>query len=67
MAYETCREAGLHYVYVGNVPGHKGESTYCPNCSRKIITRGGYRLESIDVKNGTCRFCGQKIPGIWEA
>ncbi|HEY5132097.1 MAG TPA: AmmeMemoRadiSam system radical SAM enzyme [Candidatus Krumholzibacteriaceae bacterium] len=67
MAYETCREAGLHYVYVGNVPGHKGESTYCPNCSRKIVARGGYRLESLDVKNGKCRFCGQKIPGIWEA
>ncbi|MGD1047490.1 MAG: AmmeMemoRadiSam system radical SAM enzyme [Candidatus Krumholzibacteriaceae bacterium] len=67
MAYETCREAGLHYVYVGNVPGHKGESTYCPNCSKKIITRSGYRLESLDVKGGKCRFCGQKIPGIWEA
>jgi pyruvate formate lyase activating enzyme len=49
------------------VPGHKGESTYCPNCSKKIITRSGYRLESLDVKGGKCRFCGQKIPGIWEA
>jgi pyruvate formate lyase activating enzyme len=65
-AYEICREEGLHYVYVGNVPGHKAENTYCPNCSRRIITRGGYRLENLDVKNGKCRFCGYAIAGIWQ-
>jgi len=65
MAYETCREEGLHFVYIGNVPGHKAEHTYCPNCLRKVITRGGYRIESLDMRNGACRFCGSKIPGIW--
>jgi len=65
-AYETCRRAGLHYVYVGNVPGHTAESTYCPNCFRKVITRSGYRLESLDVKNGKCRFCSYPIPGVWQ-
>jgi pyruvate formate lyase activating enzyme len=65
-AYETCRAEGLRYVYVGNVPGHRAESTYCPNCSRKIITRSGYRVESIDMRNGSCRFCGHRIPGVWQ-
>jgi pyruvate formate lyase activating enzyme len=64
--YEICREEGLHFVYVGNVPGHQAESTYCPNCSRRIIERGGYRLVSLDIRNGACRFCGWKIPGIWQ-
>ncbi|MDD4856478.1 MAG: AmmeMemoRadiSam system radical SAM enzyme [Candidatus Krumholzibacteria bacterium] len=64
-AYEICRAEGLHYVYVGNVPGHRAESTFCPKCSKKVITRSGYRLESLDVVNGKCRFCGHEIPGIW--
>lgn len=64
-AYEICREEGLQYVYVGNVPGHKTESTYCPSCSKVVVTRRGYRVASIDVENGQCRFCGEKIPGIW--
>lgn len=65
-AYETCREEGLRYVYVGNVPGHRAESTYCPNCSRTIIARSGYRIESIDIRNGACRFCAHPIPGVWQ-
>jgi pyruvate formate lyase activating enzyme len=65
-AYEASRAAGLHFVYVGNVPGHTAENTYCPSCSRKIITRNGYRLEALDVKDGACRFCGKPIPGIWQ-
>jgi pyruvate formate lyase activating enzyme len=66
MAYNICREEGLHFVYVGNVPGHEAEHTYCPECSRKIITRDGYRLESLDMTSGACRFCGHPIPGIWQ-
>ncbi len=65
-AYEVCREEGLQYVYVGNVPGHKTESTYCPSCSKVIVARRGYRVSSIDIENGQCRFCGEKIPGIWQ-
>jgi pyruvate formate lyase activating enzyme len=64
-AYHACREEGLQYVYVGNVPGHAAEHTYCPTCSRKVITRNGYRVESLDCPNGVCRFCGHVIPGIW--
>ena len=65
-AYRACREAGLHYVYVGNVPGHEGENTYCPKCKNRIVARSGYRLEKLDVIKGKCRFCGNAIPGIWQ-
>ncbi len=65
-AYKACREAGLHYVYVGNVPGHEAENTYCPRCKNKIVARSGYRLEKLDVIKGKCRFCGNAIPGIWQ-
>lgn len=56
---------GLHYVYIGNVPGHKAESTYCPQCHNIIIKRIGYQIEKINLKNGRCKFCNHPIPGIW--
>ena len=65
-AHGICREEGLNFVYVGNVPGHKAEHTYCPKCSRIIIARDGYRLKSLDLEKGACRFCGHPIPGIWQ-
>ena len=57
--------AGLHYVYVGNVPGHEGENTFCPRCKRMIIQRTGYMVGRVDLKNGSCAFCGYPIAGIW--
>jgi len=39
---EIALAEGLHYVYVGNVPGHPGENTYCPRCGKLIIERYGY-------------------------
>ncbi|MCM8779602.1 MAG: radical SAM protein, partial [Candidatus Omnitrophica bacterium] len=70
---ETLEEArniaikqGLHYVYIGNVPGHEGENTYCPVCKRLVVRRHGYQVLKVNIKDGHCGFCGQKIPGIWE-
>ncbi len=64
-----CREiaiaSGLNYAYVGNVPGHEGESTYCPNCKRGIIRRIGFQILTVDIKNGKCKSCGREIAGIW--
>jgi pyruvate formate lyase activating enzyme len=65
-AYDICREEGLRYVYIGNVAGHKTESTHCPSCSKRIISRRGYRIMSCDIEKGKCRFCGESIPGIWQ-
>ncbi|HEY1206869.1 MAG: AmmeMemoRadiSam system radical SAM enzyme [Bryobacteraceae bacterium] len=56
---------GLHYVYVGNVPGHPAENTYCPHCRRKVVERVGFTIASIDIVKGSCRFCHQPIAGVW--
>ncbi len=58
-------EEGLQYVYIGNLPGHKRNSTFCPACGRKIITRVHFSVSSLDVEKGRCRFCGHRIPGVW--
>jgi pyruvate formate lyase activating enzyme len=58
-------EEGLRYVYVGNVPGHEGENTYCPGCRGPVITRMGYRIEAVRLEKGRCAKCGTPIPGLW--
>jgi pyruvate formate lyase activating enzyme len=58
---------GLHYVYIGNVPGHPAESTYCPRCRRVIIKRTGFIIEQVHMKKGKCAYCQQVIPGVWPA
>jgi len=56
---------GLEYVYIGNVPGHEGENTYCPKCGRRIIQRTGYMIGEVSLKAGKCKYCGKPVPGIW--
>ncbi len=56
---------GLHYVYVGNVPAHPSESTFCPRCRRAVIERAGYTIRALHLKNGRCAFCRQEIAGVW--
>ena len=63
-AWHVGRESGLHYVYVGNVPGHNTESTFCPGCGRVVIERTGYEVYRQDLKNGACANCGTLIAGI---
>lgn len=64
-ARAILKDAGIRYVYIGNVPGHEGESTWCHSCGKKIIERTGYRIASLSVKDGKCGFCGTRIPGVW--
>lgn len=56
---------GIHYVYIGNVPGHEGEHTYCHNCKKLLIERNGYLLKQVNIEGGKCKFCGTSIPGRW--
>ncbi|MFH1368440.1 MAG: AmmeMemoRadiSam system radical SAM enzyme [Elusimicrobiota bacterium] len=65
-AYNIARKAGMRYVYLGNVAGHNSENTYCHKCGKMIIERKGYIIQQINMKDGKCGFCGQKIPGIWK-
>lgn len=65
-AYKIAKDSGIHYVYIGNVPGHPYENTYCPNCKNMIIERKGYFIEKMKILNGRCRICGYKIAGVWK-
>ncbi len=65
MAREVALSAGLEYVYVGNIPGHAGENTFCPKCKKMVIQRTGYMVGEIHLKDGKCRYCGKPISGIW--
>lgn len=64
-AHRIAKEEGLEYVYIGNVPGHEMNSTFCPQCKRKIIQRTHFSVSAKVIKNGKCGFCGYSIAGIW--
>ena len=64
-ARESAVKAGLHYVYIGNVPGHWAESTYCHKCGKMIIERKGFAILSNHLVKGKCGYCGAVIPGVW--
>lgn len=57
-------DAGLRYVYTGNLPGDEGENTYCPGCGEVVIGRVGYRILSNRVRNHKCPDCGTLIDGV---
>jgi pyruvate formate lyase activating enzyme len=66
-ACEIGKQAGLHYVYAGNLPGRVGdwENTKCPNCETLLVERYGFRVTQNVVADGCCPRCRTKIPGIW--
>lgn len=68
-AAEIGYEAGLNYVYAGNLPGKVGsfEDTNCPTCRAKLIERRGYRIIANHLKDGHCPSCKTVIPGFWKA
>ncbi len=61
------REAGLRYIYAGNLPGCVGEyeNTCCPECGVPVIERSGYRIRAMHLEDGRCAACGASIPGRW--
>ena len=66
LAYEIAKKNGLKYVYIGNVPGHIYNSTYCPSCNRKVIRRTHFDVIEMNVVDGKCKFCDFPIKGKWE-
>ena len=61
-ACDVSREAGLNYVYIGNVPGHRYENTYCPNCHELLIKRFSFEIVKWSLtKDMRCPACGQSI------
>ncbi|MBU0979238.1 MAG: AmmeMemoRadiSam system radical SAM enzyme [Nanoarchaeota archaeon] len=64
-ARKIAQDEGIKFVYIGNVPGTEAQNTYCPRCSKLLIERQGYLIKQNHIKDGTCEFCGEKIPGVW--
>jgi pyruvate formate lyase activating enzyme len=64
-AREAAMARGLRYVYVGNVPGHPGNHTYCPKCHARVVTRENFFVLESALKNGRCGACGCPIAGVW--
>ncbi len=66
-AYRIAREAGLRYVYTGNVSDRQRQNTLCPACGATVIERNGYELELYALGGDCCRACGAKIAGRFDA
>jgi pyruvate formate lyase activating enzyme len=64
-AYRIAKEVGLEYVTIGNVPGHRYNSTFCPKCGKRLIHHMHFKVLGNDIEGGKCKFCGYRIPGIW--
>jgi len=63
---EVGLEIGLKYVYIGNVSTEESEDTFCPNCKKRVIRRTGFYVSELNIKNGRCGWCGNKLAGVWE-
>jgi pyruvate formate lyase activating enzyme len=66
-AAQTGYEAGLNFVYAGNLPGRVGkyENTFCPGCKATLVERHGFRVLKNRIKSSACPDCGREIPGRW--
>jgi pyruvate formate lyase activating enzyme len=63
-AFEIGKQAGLRYVYLGNVPGVRAESTFCHNCGAILVERFGYTIKANRIENRSCPDCGTKVAGF---
>jgi len=64
-AAKVASDVGLEYVTIGNVPGHKANSTFCPRCGERLVHRIHFKVQENSIREGRCRFCGHNIPGLW--
>jgi len=64
-AWTLAKAEGLHFVYTGNVPGHAGESTFCPGCGARLVRRVGFQVLENSLQHGRCPSCRRAIPGVW--
>jgi pyruvate formate lyase activating enzyme len=66
-AWQIGKDAGLQFVYLGNVPGHRYENTCCPSCHAVLIERCGLDVTRARIDHGRCPRCGKQVPGIWSS
>jgi pyruvate formate lyase activating enzyme len=63
---QSAADKGLKFLYGGNLADSKWSDTRCPECHEVLIVRSGYHVENRGLQKGCCRFCGARIPGVWE-
>jgi pyruvate formate lyase activating enzyme len=61
-SHQLAKEAQLRFVYLGNVPGHPAESTWCPDCGELLLRRSGWGIREVRLKNDRCPTCNGHIP-----
>ena len=66
MARKIGITAGLKYVYTGNVPGERGEKTFCSHCGEILIDRWGFYVQKNRITSGMCPQCGVAVDGVWD-
>ena len=54
-------EAGLRFIYAGNIPGHSSENTTCYSCGKLVVKRRGYQTQVVGLSGSKCRFCGAEL------
>jgi pyruvate formate lyase activating enzyme len=64
-AVSLAQEAGLRFPYLGNVPGHPRENTFCPACGQELIRRFIFDITALNLEAGCCSACGTPVPGLW--
>jgi pyruvate formate lyase activating enzyme len=66
-AHAIGKQAGLNFVYAGNLPGMVGdlENTFCPQCNEELIARHGFHVRRNRIRDSCCPACGTRIPGVW--
>jgi pyruvate formate lyase activating enzyme len=64
-ARSIAMDRGVHYAFVGNIPDHPGNHTYCPGCKKVVIKRNAFFVVEMDIKDGKCKYCGRRIAGVW--
>ena len=57
-------EAGLRYVYTGNVPGDAGEDTFCHHCGQLLVDRMGFQILKYQIKEKKCPQCASPVDGV---
>jgi pyruvate formate lyase activating enzyme len=64
-AREIAMKKGIRYAYVGNVPGHPGNHTYCPGCGKVVVGRSGFFVTAMNLEKGRCNSCRRPVAGVW--
>ena len=64
-ARQIAIDSGIKFVYIGNAPEITADNTICPKCGKTVIERRGFTIISNNIIDASCKFCGEKIPGVW--